>query len=347
LQVGKEFEKAVATAGTAIARMTDAGVPPTPANFMVWYAYAEGAHPQLRQSLDTLLKEEQRFTPEINRRLFERFFDSTEDSDKVLEAGNQIGNAVNGVMGLLQAAGDSADKYGQVLDTFSGQLETGNPNDFGQVVAGVLNRTRKMQELNSVLQERLTESSNEIQQLREDLQKLQAEAQTDPLTGIGNRKRFDNVLSELAKHTDINRTAFCLVIADIDHFKNFNDSYGHQLGDQVLRLFARTLVDTIKGRDVAARYGGEEFAVLLPDTTLANAARVADDIRQSIADKRLARRTTQEQLPAITVSLGVAQYQPGEGPDLIVRRADEALYAAKQGGRNQVATERDTSPSRT
>jgi diguanylate cyclase len=201
--------------------------------------------------------------------------------------------------------------------------------------------------LNSVLQERLTESSNEIQQLREDLQKLQAEAQTDPLTGIGNRKRFDNVLSELAKHTDINRTAFCLVIADIDHFKNFNDSYGHQLGDQVLRLFARTLVDTIKGRDVAARYGGEEFAVLLPDTTLANAARVADDIRQSIADKRLARRTTQEQLPAITVSLGVAQYQPGEGPDLIVRRADEALYAAKQGGRNQVATERDTSPSRT
>ena len=127
-----------------------------------------------------------------------------------------------------------------------------------------------------------------------------------------------------------------MLLLDIDLFKNFNDSFGHQVGDQVLRLVARTLTDNVKGRDIAARYGGEEFAILLPDTPAAAGMRVAESLRKSMESRDIVNKATNQSLGRITLSIGVAEYAPGESIEEIVTRADAALYDAKRTGRNKV-----------
>ena len=130
-----------------------------------------------------------------------------------------------------------------------------------------------------------------------------------------------------------------VLIADIDHFKHFNDTYGHQLGDQVLKLVARTLTKSVKGRDTPARYGGEEFAIILPQTRLKDASVVADQIRQTITRHKLVGKESGDDYGVITLSFGASQYRPGEPLGNLVRRADAALYHAKRSGRNRVSTE--------
>ena len=123
---------------------------------------------------------------------------------------------------------------------------------------------------------------------------------------------------------------------DIDHFKRFNDQFGHQTGDQVLRLVATTLKSTIRDSDLAARYGGEEFVVVLPETELDGAMFLAEKIRRSVYDKKLLRKSTNEIIGRVTASIGVGIYRAGETADQFVDRVDGYLYEAKRHGRNCV-----------
>ena len=131
----------------------------------------------------------------------------------------------------------------------------------------------------------------------------------------------------------------CLLIIDIDHFKKFNDVHGHIVGDEVLRFVAKNIQKLIRGNDYVSRFGGEEFTVILPKTPLLGAMTVAENIRTSFAKLKLERKGKSVQLGTITVSIGVAQYRPGESIETLIKRADQALYFAKNAGRNRVATE--------
>jgi diguanylate cyclase len=135
----------------------------------------------------------------------------------------------------------------------------------------------------------------------------------------------------------------CLLLFDIDHFKKFNDSFGHNIGDQVLKLLASVLRESVKGQDTAVRYGGEEFAVILPNTEIKGAFTVAENIRRRIIGKELIDRKSGDRLGRITVSAGVAQFAPGEPLRELVERTDRALYAAKNSGRNRVVSEEELS----
>jgi diguanylate cyclase len=129
-----------------------------------------------------------------------------------------------------------------------------------------------------------------------------------------------------------------IIFADIDHFKGVNDTFGHQVGDMVLRRVGETLVECLKGRDLSARYGGEEFVVLLPDTPSKGAYAVAEEIRNTMAGKQLTRKSTGEVLRQITLSLGIAELRHNETAEEMVARADAALYAAKRTGRNRTVS---------
>ena len=131
------------------------------------------------------------------------------------------------------------------------------------------------------------------------------------------------------------------MMTDIDHFKKFNDTYGHLTGDQVLRLVAMSVKQNVKGQDIAARYGGEEFAIVLPNTVLRSAITVADHIRRAVMTKELMKRSTGEHLGRVTISIGVAALRPGDTPQSLIERADTCLYAAKRCGRNRVICETD------
>jgi diguanylate cyclase len=159
---------------------------------------------------------------------------------------------------------------------------------------------------------------------------------TDALTGLANRKLFDVEFYRMVNEAHNNKRPLSLLMVDIDYFKSFNDTYGHQVGDQVLKLVARTLKDGVKGRDLPARYGGEEFSVVLPETEVEGAIKLANTLREAVAAKEILNRSTGERLGKITMSVGAAQLAANEKTAELIERADAALYKAKHAGRNQV-----------
>jgi diguanylate cyclase len=191
------------------------------------------------------------------------------------------------------------------------------------------------------LEGELQASSQQVSELRTKLADVRKESMTDPLTRIANRKAFDEAIRGAQAAVNQEGEAVTLLLCDIDHFKAFNDNWGHQTGDQVLKLVAACLSDNVKGRDTAARYGGEEFAVLLRGTSLEAATRVANQIRATVETKKLVKKSTGDILGSITISIGVAQLASGETPESVVRRADACLYGAKHSGRNLVVNQDD------
>jgi diguanylate cyclase len=184
------------------------------------------------------------------------------------------------------------------------------------------------------LEGELQASSEQVSELRTKLADVRKESMTDPLTNIANRKAFDEaVLAAMAAVAE-DGEAVTLLLCDIDHFKNFNDTWGHQTGDQVLRLVAHCLSENVKGRDTAARYGGEEFAVLFTGVERQSALATLEEAREAVAGKRYRLRESDEPLGAVTFSAGLTAAQPGESLGTVFGRADALLYAAKDGGRN-------------
>ena len=333
-------EQALEIAEKALAAMDSQRVPPTPPNFTVWYSYHSGRYPDLARSLDVLLHSRRPFTADLNQELHDQFFGHEREAHALRETGQQIEAALATALNILGDADKGVDRYSDALQAFSGELAHASAtSDVRKLVAGVLDETRRMQEQNRALHEQLVSSTGEIAQLREDLESVKREAMTDPLTGLANRKCFDFALQERMRQSFGSGAPVCLLMLDIDHFKRFNDTYGHQLGDQVLKLVARTLTDTVKGRDLPARYGGEEFALILPETALRDAVTLADKIRIAVASRRIVKKSTGEELGTITMSIGAAEYTFGETGAEWIQRADMALYAAKHGGRNRVVAD--------
>jgi diguanylate cyclase len=209
------------------------------------------------------------------------------------------------------------------------------------IVESLLQSTHEMRDTNKALENRLSLSKTEISNLQQSLEAIRAESLTDPLTGLGNRKYFDRSIETAVENALASGEPLSLLMFDIDHFKSFNDSYGHLTGDQVLRLVGMSLKQTIKGQDITARYGGEEFAVVLPNTALRQALTVADHIRRAVMAKELKKKSTGEILGRVTISVGVSMLKPGDDTDSLIERADGCLYAAKRNGRNRVICEVD------
>lgn len=324
----------------ALARMEELDIPATPENYTVWYAYCAGTHDELVRVLDVLISNKTSFTPERNAEVYERFFGTAGHTRAVVNAGRQIEAVMNRVATLLGQAGEDTNSYGRALADLSGGLaEDHSLENVQSTVKALMRETRAILIKNRELEHRLDRSKREVTELRRDLETVRRDAVTDSLTGIANRKLFDQRLREGSAGAMENGSGLCLVLLDIDHFKAFNDRYGHHIGDEVLKLVAKHLCDYVKGRDTPARYGGEEFALILPDTRLDDAELLADRIRARLARHTLTSRKTDTRYGRVTISVGVAEYRYGEPMERLIQRADAALYAAKAAGRNRVCTE--------
>ncbi|MBC7906729.1 MAG: diguanylate cyclase, partial [Rhodospirillaceae bacterium] len=334
------YDVAAHCARAALGMMDRHGVPAHPNNFTIWYAFVADRNPELTKAINGILRAGQKFSDEACSELYERYFGTSQQEAELRAVGKRIEDAVARVMDYLVTANQGAVHYGEALQNFSGELE-GNAAaaELGALVRSILDETKVMVEVNRQLEERLETSSTEIARLREDLDQLKREATTDALTGLANRKLFDVALREAALEAEEERKFVSLLMIDIDFFKQFNDSHGHMLGDQVLKLVARTISDSVKGKDTAARYGGEEFAIILPGTKLKDAVQVAEDIRRLVASRKVLNRRTGQVLGQVTLSAGVAEYEFGETLGAFLHRADEALYLSKRQGRNRVMSQ--------
>jgi diguanylate cyclase len=330
-------EQARNTGEAAFKAMVTHEVPPTPQNYAVWFAYVEGTLTELKRTIDILVSNGQSFTPELCADLYARFFDDSGQLGVLQDAGGRLRHIVDQVKKHIDSAAGDADAFGQTLDNVSTAIGDTAP-DIRALIGDLVVETQKVSERNRKLEERLTRASGEVNSLKQNLETVQREAMTDALTNIPNRKSFDTRLREAARDSMETGEPLSLLLADIDFFKRFNDMFGHQIGDQVLRLVARTLTDSVKGRDTPTRFGGEEFAIILPQTRMDDARTVAEQIRLGLSRRKLVGKDRAD-YGGVTLSFGAAEYRPGEPLASLVERADSALYRAKRTGRNRVACE--------
>ncbi len=313
-------------------------IEPNPNNFRLWFTYAEGANKKLNEKINALLSDKRELASATCEDLYYQFFQIPDEVEQLagvtVEIKSQLADLVSG----LSRAGADTSQYGQTLEGAFQALKVYPQVEGGlhPIISLLINATQQMEKRTQNLQSHLERSGEQITELQTAIETIRLVSVTDQLTEIGNRRSFDDHLREYVMHSMKIGTPFCLLMLDIDNFKKFNDTWGHCLGDQVLRLFASCLRQTVGDKGFCARYGGEEFAVLLNNQDISSAIRIADEIRETISRREIVNRSSGQKVGAITVSIGAAQYEHGEPLALIVERADAGLYAAKQAGRNRV-----------
>lgn len=335
-----DVERASAFAASAMQRMQGDGLAPTPENFCLWYTYFSGQLPDLTRALDIARRDSGTLSQSHCDELFKRFFTLDAEAQAIRETSERARAVLGKILGILDTVGVETNRYGTALAGLQGELEQPmSVEELRALVAAVAAETTAIMDRQSRLQTQFLETSQQLADMRISLDTARREAMTDGLTGINNRKAFDQMLADAMREAERDGQPLALLLIDIDHFKHFNDAHGHLVGDHVLRLVAKALTECIKGRDTAARFGGEEFAILLPRTTLVNAVTVADQIRTTVGGRQIVNRARSTNYGTVTLSIGAAQYRPGEAGADLVRRADTALYDAKHSGRNQVKAE--------
>ncbi|MBL9097172.1 MAG: GGDEF domain-containing protein [Alphaproteobacteria bacterium] len=337
MSLGSSPEEILSLAQRAHELMQRHAVLPSPENYELWYAYAGQRNEALVTALDQAVAGGKASDLDHARLLHARFFGqgSTETQEAV---GNQLAAEIGKLNEVLQDAGENTAAYGRTLSNAGADL-AGGKSDIRSIVDRVTAATRAVEQRNKLLETQLQSSMAEVSTLREKMETVRKESLSDALTGLANRRCFDDRVREATVAARREGKPLSLLIGDVDHFKKFNDTYGHATGDQVLRLVAQCFKQNVKGRDTAARFGGEEFCVILPETALADAAKLAEQIRASVESKKIVKRSTGETLGSITLSLGAAQLVAGEEIADLINRADACLYAAKRAGRNRVLTE--------
>ncbi|WP_338723534.1 GGDEF domain-containing protein [Devosia sp. XK-2] len=337
----QEFTRALGYANAAFDLLKRSGIPPYPQFYELLYTYATGVNPSLNNRINAIFRSGTVPSSQLAETLYNEFLKS-DVNDRMSSMSERMHARIEAVHEAIDSAMTTANAYSGSLQSASGDLQRDlSSNDMQALATRLLAETRRMQDTNRQLETKLEASREDIAALQRDLDDMRRESMLDPLTKIANRKSFDEGLADAIKDATRTGDALSLILVDIDHFKTFNDTYGHQTGDQVLRLVAMTLKSNIKGKDLAARYGGEEFVAVLPSTDLDGAVIVAENVRKAIQAKELLKRSTNEKLGRITASFGVAEFTPRDNAASLIERADQCLYAAKHAGRNKVVSETD------
>ncbi len=337
-----DFKRTIVYGENAVGHLRKNEIPAYPRNYELWYTYAAGFNHALNKSINDIIRQRGKITPVEVNRIYDQFIAPTRIGERIDEVGGRLSDEIKGVAGMLATQMESTSSYssslGEARNALAGAKDTGSVET---IVQGLIHVTHETERTNRELEGQLAESRRQIAELQESLEAIRYESLVDDLTTLANRKHFEQSLDRLIAEAQQTNVPFSLLFTDIDHFKKFNDTFGHQTGDQVLRLVALALKQNIKGQDIACRFGGEEFAVLLPRTDIAQSVVVAEHIREAVFSKELVKRSTGENLGRITISIGVAEWRRGDTAASIVERADVCLYAAKRGGRNMVVSEKD------
>jgi diguanylate cyclase len=304
-----------------------------PLSYAVWYEYVAGTNLSLRSAIDERLKQSPVLTDRDIEGLFDRHV-AMRDIDSSGRVRNEIARLVKHVEGVATEAGEEVHHYGEELDGYRERLrEDPGKDSITEVVESLIDETTRVRVKTEMYQEHLKKSSEEVERLRGELELVQGLALCDPLTGLLNRRGFEQQQQRLCGKS---AAGFTVLIIDIDHFKAINDAHGHLLGDRVIAAIANVLRSCVGERGPIARMGGEEFAVLLSHTSSAGGVELAERIRSNVQHGKIRRADTDETIGNVTVSLGVASCGENEQFESMFARADGALYQSKTAGRNRV-----------
>lgn len=298
-----------------------------PVNYAVAYQYSTGNNFPLMGALEKAISEDS-----VDPYLFETLYnDFILDSDK---NDNKHFYKLDSTIENLHTASGNTSQAVSELDKNLSRYQKANHDKIS--LREVLGSTEKIKSEHAKLVAQVESAKEESEAIKAELLAAKLEAITDPLTGLQNRQgllRFFN--ASLKTEGPISLTA---AIIDIDFFKKVNDTFGHLAGDLILKRLGKVLADNVPETAKAFRFGGEEFVVLLQECDLSHAYELAEELRMEVSRLRFKSAKTKERLPPLTISIGLSQYHKGEDLDSLLVRADEALYTAKNNGRNQVVT---------
>jgi diguanylate cyclase len=323
----------------ALPLMSQLGIPVTPKNYTVWYKYVSGKDGELSKAIDGMRENNEMFSEEKNEDLYKKYCTEMDENElsKIREDLQKILLTI--LKEVTELTGQTEEYETFVTASISRLSHNAGADDIRAVISEIIDKTKALGKHGKAIQHKLKETKTALSVLRKDFEQVKNEVLADFLTGIPNRRAFNEKLSALCNEAESDNEYLSLLLIDIDRFKRFNDQHGHLLGDAVLRFVARKAKEIVKGRDFLARFGGEEFAIILPKTPLTGARVVAENIRRFFAEVSLKAITASKNLGKITVSVGAACYRPGEPIEALLERSDQALYLAKDKGRNRVVTE--------
>ena len=307
-----------------------------PVTFTLWYEYAAGINPALHAAVEQRLQDNAPFGDTLVAGLYQEHI-VPPDAAAVQRIGGELQRVMTGLASSASQTGTRAHRFGAQLDDLSAALRSSDTTALSPQLDEALAGSVEMKNSADALQQQVSAGQSEIARLRTDLDRARGEALLDPLTSILNRKGFDQRLAALLQQPAAAGRQHCLVMLDIDHFKQVNDAHGHVMGDRVIQGLGEILRLAVTDPEhAAARYGGEEFAIVLPHSTLADAARLAGQVRLRAKAMKIRNRSTQQVLFTVTISGGVAALRPGDDAQALIARADAALYQSKNGGRDRI-----------
>lgn len=305
-----------------------------PLNYTVCYEYLLGSHPALKKDIDKAIHGKTVLTDKMMEHWFKTYL-SEYDLTHLQQSKSDLIDIISALAESANIAEEKVESFGNTLQHSENELAKPN-SSLEAIVTHLLASTKSIQASMGLMRQQIQDSRQEISALQERLEKISEEALTDSLTGLVNRKGLTKAIEAAISSIGDLTSSPCILMIDIDNFKNINDTHGHLLGDKVIKAVADTLKNQIKGKDTAARYGGEEFCVLLPETELQGAVKLAETIRLVIENTRIKRSQDQQEICRITISLGVTRYRLKEPIPEFFDRADKALYRSKHDGRNLV-----------
>ncbi len=306
-------------------------------NYSVIYYFFSGENKFLFEKIESAIKQNN-LTAKLCEDLYKRFFEIG-DKKELEEIYNKIKEIIIDTLEEIKKTNSNVIKRNSSIGEYITRLNSKNIpiEEISNILKEAISELINFRKDCSSFSESLTKGTNEIEKLKKKIEELQEKAEIDSLTGLFNRRTFDEKIEELVKNKE--NYPISLIYVDLDDFKKINDTYGHLIGDEVLKFVAKKLKNNAKNQDIVARIGGEEFVLLLPNTSLQNAARFADNLRKIISQKDLLIKGSHKKIGKITASFGVSQYIEGESIKEFIARADKALYSSKLKGKNQVSIE--------
>lgn len=311
-------------------------VPVTPENYWVWYQYVSGGIAPINETIDRALERGEPVNEAATQALYRRYIEDP-GQEHLSHAEDTVRRLLESITDSLNSADSEVLAYetslGECAEELSDEITTEN---FRKLVDALTTSTQRMHEGTAALHANLDESRDEARALKQELARVRAQAKIDPLTKLANRFGFEDGIAALRERGPSGGSSHALLIADIDKFKNINDRYGHVFGDKILKVVAKSIATIAGANDVVARFGGEEFIIVVSDTTLDNAVSVAERLRAGIEAGRIFNPKTNQEIERITISVGVTDFDLDEPIEAATERADDALYQAKNNGRNRV-----------
>ncbi len=308
-----------------------------PVSYALWYEHLAGLNLPLSEILTSRLERNEPLSETDVFELHARFIVSR-DMQRLELLQQKLRTLLEEAAQATLATSADTGRYGVLLEQSQARLSAVTALEGVQaLVSELLTETARVQAATHAVTQKLEGKAQEVGLLSEQLQRAQSEALADPLTGLKNRRAFDRALADMLTAPETPEAGVAaLLLIDIDHFKQVNDTHGHLVGDKVLRSIGATLASHIKGRDLAARLGGDEFAILLRQTTHSGAVSLAEQIRVSVANGKLHKADGSSLSGQVTVCVSIAIARRADSVESLMERADAGLYEAKQAGRNAV-----------